>query len=220
MSTLAPAYETTPFIVTTPTRQSVEEKRKFIRSYAMRGKNRKRPLPRPASWINGSRRGDETSTNKENTFSIPAKVGHDFSCAAIPAEVSPALLDVIWKCKAHSWLEPVLNDAACLHFTIFIAETYRDFIQGQKGNGQSALAHFVKALGILQHRLASNENEGSICDSTILVVIGLTAAANSLGDFDAALHHVRGLQQMVTLRGGILAFKTNMMLQAKILRQV
>lgn len=252
MLALTPADDTSPFIVTTPTNQSVENGRKFIRSHAMRGKNRKRPPPRPASWINGTYLGSESSL-KENQLSVPARVGHEFSCIACPPELSPALLDIIWKCKLsatipgaifanssraevrratslpefsltsdrakNSWLEPIVSDVACFHFTLFIAKTYQDFqIQGQKESSQSALIHFIKALGILQQRLASGEDEASICDSTILVIVGLITAAISLGDFDAASKHMKGLHQIVALRGGILAFRLNKKLQAKILR--
>ncbi|KAI6083333.1 hypothetical protein F4821DRAFT_194566 [Hypoxylon rubiginosum] len=233
MLALTPADDTSPFIVTTPTNQSVENGRKFIRSHAMRGKNRKRPPPRPASWINGTYLGSESSL-KENQLSVPARVGHEFSCIACPPELSPALLDIIWKFRRatslpefsltsdrakNSWLEPIVSDVACFHFTLFIAKTYQDFqIQGQKESSQSALIHFIKALGILQQRLASGEDEASICDSTILVIVGLITAAISLGDFDAASKHMKGLHQIVALRGGILAFRLNKKLQAKILR--
>lgn len=119
-----------------------------------------------------------------------------------------------------SWLKPILNDAACLHFTIFISKAYLDFLHGQNENSKTALAHFVNSLTILQQRLAGSNDELSTSDSTILVVVGLTMAATALGDLQTALQHLIGLRKIVTLRGGILALKGNRLLQTKICRQV
>jgi hypothetical protein len=117
-----------------------------------------------------------------------------------------------------SWFDPIWNDAACLHFTVFIAKIYLDFAQGEKENNKTALTHFVRASAILQQRLAGNDNELSTSDSTILVVLGLTMAATSLGDLETALKHIKGLHKMVKIRGGISAFQGNRQLQPKIFR--
>jgi len=254
---LTPPNNDIPFIVTTPARQSVEEKRKLIRSHVMRGKNRTKPL-RSRSWISGGKANDTFDTKNENALCIPAKVGGEFSLTAFPTEISPDVLETIWNCKRiplswcrifnrtnvltnyfevkHamfpfefgpgsnqpelSWFEPIWNDAACLHFTIFIAKRYLDFVHGQKGNSKMALAHFVKALAILQQRLASSDTELSISNSTILVVVGLTMAATILSDLETALKHLNGLHRIFILRGGMSAFKGNRQLQTKIFRQV
>jgi len=119
-----------------------------------------------------------------------------------------------------SWFKPVWNDAACLHFTIFISTVYVDYVHGQREVSKTARAHYVKALAILQQRLAGSDDELSTSDSTILVVIGLTQAATSLGDLETALKHLTGLQKMVILRGGLSALERNRQLQTKIYRQV
>ncbi|KAI0160843.1 hypothetical protein GGR52DRAFT_148908 [Hypoxylon sp. FL1284] len=236
MLTSTPLGDTALFIVTTPTKQSVEGERKHIRSRVMRGKNCKKLPSRPSSWITGNSTptGTTSSTRITNaaTLSIPAKVGHGLSCAAFPAEMSPGLLDLIWKfhratsrpdlglvfdSPSHPWFDPILNDVACLHFTVFVAMTYRDYVQGRAESSHSALAHFAKALGMIRQRLDGSDSEGSTCDSTILVVVGFITSALTLGDLKAALGHIRGLQQMVMLRGGILAFQANKTLQTKIL---
>lgn len=118
-----------------------------------------------------------------------------------------------------SWLEPILSDPACFHFTLSIAKMYQCHVHGRNENNSSmALSHSVKALTILQQRLAGGDHELPTSDTTILVVVGLTMAATALGDLQTALMHLTGLRKMVDLRGGISAFTLNRKLQTKILR--
>ncbi|KAI1415452.1 hypothetical protein F5Y13DRAFT_156057 [Hypoxylon sp. FL1857] len=199
----------------------------------MQGKNRKKLPSRPPSWVNGEQVTSGASINRENPPSIPVKVGGQFSFTAFSSEMKPAVLETIWRLKTAmyplglnldsnqteiSWLEPIWDDAACLHFTLFISEAYQSFIQGKPENSKAASAHFVNALGILQRRLATSDVTLSTSDTTILVVVGLTMAAVAFGNFDAALKHLEGLHKMVILRGGISEFRMNKQLQTKILR--
>ncbi|RDW89759.1 hypothetical protein BP6252_01791 [Coleophoma cylindrospora] len=233
MGALMPSDDAMHFIVTTPITQSVEEKRKLIRSQVMRGKNRKRLLSRPPSWINGGAVNGPQVFHKGNAISIPAKIGGEFSFTTVSAEMSSDTLDTILKFKRAmfplelsltsdeteaSWFEPIWSDAACFHFTVFIAKEYLAFIHGQTENSQTAQTHFIKALAILQRRLACSNTELSTSDSTILVVVGLTMAATALDDLEMAVKHLKGLHKLVTLRGGISAFKENKHLQTKICR--
>jgi hypothetical protein len=117
-----------------------------------------------------------------------------------------------------SYLAPILNDPACFHFTFFVSISYLDLIQGHTNDSVKALTHYVKALTILQQRLAQGHLTSSTSDSTILVVIGMAITAISLGDLETAQKHLIGLCRMVTLRGGITAFGSNRRLQIKILR--
>ncbi|KIX03867.1 uncharacterized protein Z518_07420 [Rhinocladiella mackenziei CBS 650.93] len=231
MLRLTPPDDAIPFIVTTPARQSVEEKRKLIRSHVMRGKNRKKRPLRPPSWIGGGKVNDAVNIRRQNVLSTPAKVGGELSFTAFSAEMGSDMLETIWKLQQAmfpvgfglafgytepSWFEPIWNDAACLHFTVFIAKAYLDFVHRQKEISATALAHLVKALTILQQRLASSDDELSTSDSTILVVVDLTMAATVRGDLDTALKHLQGLHKMVILRGGLSAFTGNRQLQTKI----
>jgi hypothetical protein len=86
----------TPWIITTPARQSVEEERTLIRSHVMRGKNRKKPPPRPVSWIPGNRANEATPMNPEYNLSIPVNVGGEFSFSVSSAEVGPDMLKTMW----------------------------------------------------------------------------------------------------------------------------
>ena len=117
-----------------------------------------------------------------------------------------------------AWFGRIAGDPACLHFTMFIASTYIDHIQGRSKQAGKAQAHFNQTLHILQNRLAHGSQDISASNSTILVVIGLTFAATILGDLDAAQNHIRGLYSIVSLRGGLRAFHKDKQIQAKICR--
>ncbi|OTB15764.1 hypothetical protein K445DRAFT_22083 [Daldinia sp. EC12] len=208
-----PKDGTTVFIVNTPARQLVEENRRTIRSHVMRGKNRKRLPSKPSSWVNGGQ------LMRVNT-PIPLKVGGELSLTALSNEISPILFETIGKLKDamqplelnilpsymdDSWFEPICNDTACLHFTIYIAIMYQNFVQGQKGTDPIALTHFIKALALLRDRLARCEYDLSTSNSTILAVSGLIMVATAMEDLEAALRHIEGLCKIVTLRGARLA---------------
>ncbi len=91
--TLQP-HDDAVFIVTTPARQSLEGKRKLIRSQVMRGKNRKKRPSRPLLWMS-----DVQTQNTPRTISIPAKFGGELSFTGISADLGPDMLDALWKRK-------------------------------------------------------------------------------------------------------------------------
>ncbi|KAJ4229148.1 hypothetical protein NW759_003871 [Fusarium solani] len=233
MPTFPSSSDKLPFIVTTPNMQSVEANRRTIRSHAMRGRNRKKRPIRPPSWINGGKAETSGNPNLGQAFSIMPKVGGEFSFTAVPEDLGPAMLEIVCKLRHITpslefgpasgqeqslWLEPVLNDVACFHFTMFISKMYIDYLEGHTGNTQNALAHHTKALNALQRRLSAGNMDISTSDSTVLTVVGLTTAALAFGDVDIAQKHMRGLHKMVTLRGGISTFSNDKRLQTKLCR--
>lgn len=255
MPTFPSTSDELPFIVTTPNMQSVEANRRTIRSHAMRGRNRKKRPIRPPSWINRGKSETSGHPNLGQAFSIMSKVGGEFSFTAVPEDLGPELLEIVWKrekgpmfecvgCpkltsgylvrhvtpslefgpasgqEQSHWLEPVLSDVACFHFTMFISKMYLDYLEGHAHNAQDALSHHTKALNALQRRLSAGNMDISTSDSTVLTVVGLTTAALAFGDVHIAQKHMAGLHRMVTLRGGISAFSHDKRLQAKLCRQV
>ncbi|RSL69076.1 hypothetical protein CEP53_002332 [Fusarium sp. AF-6] len=222
-----------PFIVTTPNMPSVESNRKTIRTHAVRGRNRKKRPIIPPSWINGGKVEISHNPNLDHSFSIIPKVGGEFSFTAMPEDLGSEMLEVIYKLRHITpslefgpasgqeqslWLEPVLSDVACFHFTMFISKMYLDYLEGHTDNTRNALAHHTKALNALQTRLSAGNMKISTSDSTVLTVVGLTTAALAFGDVGIAQKHMTGLHRMVMLRGGISAFSHDKRLQTKLCR--
>ena len=118
------------------------------------------------------------------------------------------------KCLAFSTtdkvgLEPMSRDAAYLHSTVLMAQTYFDCISG-RGNftlRPAATLHASKALKHLRTRLSLEDDSAKISDMTVSVVLALAIHAQMMGDHTSAEHHMRGLRRIVDLRGGLANFE-------------
>jgi hypothetical protein len=82
--------------------------------------------------------------------------------------------------------------------------------------------HFMKAIRLLQDRLSDPDSPQAISDQTMMTVVILAMAADFIDDQASVENHVRGLQRMVGLRGGLTTMRSAAVgdLQAKICRCV
>ncbi|TVY90611.1 hypothetical protein LAWI1_G005612 [Lachnellula willkommii] len=71
---------------------------------------------------------------------------------------------------------------------------------------------------MLQARLNDPDQSFAISDGTIMVVLFLASAAELMGDFAAVENHIRGLEKIVSLRGGVRALNVHNSLQVKVCR--
>lgn len=100
----------------------------------------------------------------------------------------------------------------------------RAFVDRAPHGGQisrPAAFHYAQTLQLLQARLnAFEQGQRDIvfCDSTIMVIITLAAAAEITGDFAAVENHVDGLLKIVSLRGGVRSLDTHNNMQVKVCR--
>ena len=96
----------------------------------------------------------------------------------------------------------------------------RAFIESALHDQLSTLAyfHYGQTLQLLQARLNESDQTRAISDSTIMVVITLAQAAELTGDFAAVANHVKGMNRIVCLRGGVRALNTHNNLQVKVCR--
>src|ERR1700761_6989466 len=116
--------------------------------------------------------------------------------------------------RNRAWFEPLKFDAAYLHVTVFAAEVFMDKVSGRRHptTNQDATAHFLKGVQILRHRLARGDENTRFSDSTIAVVLTLALSAFFMGQDETFKHHMVGLRKMVSLRGGVAAFRGNKLL--------
>lgn len=115
------------------------------------------------------------------------------------------------------WFPYMISDACCLHSMMF---SVRAFLDRASHDQQSRLAsyHYAQTLQLLQARLYEFDQTSAISDSTIMVVITLAMAAEVTEDFEAVANHIKGLEKIVNLRGGIRALNTHNNLQVKVCR--
>ncbi len=93
-----------PFlIVTTSSARLDPAVRKQVRSYVMRGKNRKKHKPHDnaalGSWINGSQDiAPDSDPARAAIQAIPPRVGNDLTHITFADEMQPDMLELVFKC--------------------------------------------------------------------------------------------------------------------------
>jgi len=113
------------------------------------------------------------------------------------------------------WVEYLVTDAIFLYSTLFTTKAFFDHLR-QGAFGPETMKYLGVSLALLRDKLADSDAQPS--NGTIASVVSLALMADKFGDVDSAEKHVRGLYQMVNLRGGIESFQTNPQLQLKICR--
>jgi len=125
--------------------------------------------------------------------------------------IYPLIVAIGFQADNKESLYRLQSDAAALHITAFAVEGFIDRILRRQENSinPAAMLHFQKGLSILRERLLGNDDEMKVSDSTISVVLKLASTAHFDGNYQASKQHMKGLRQMVDLRGGLDVFNGN-----------
>ena len=115
------------------------------------------------------------------------------------------------------WYQYLLADAAFHHSLLWTTQAYFDWIKGD-GLSAKALFHEAKTLQLLQSRI--NDPELALRDTTIAVVVTLVMVSALVGHVSVVKKHMKGLDQIITLRGGMRELAKNAQLQIKVCRYV
>lgn len=83
---------------------------------------------------------------------------------------------------------------------------------------RTAYFHYGQTLQHLQARLNEYDNKSAISDATIMVVVTLAAAAELTGDLATVRNHIKGLEKIISLRGGVRALNIHTNMQVKVCR--
>jgi hypothetical protein len=122
--------------------------------------------------------------------------------------------------RAQPWFERLLCDAAYLHATCLMVSAYYDAAYARSRScteQQTAFIVYSKAVRKLRERLARDDEEATLSDTTVMTVMHLASHAQVTGEYGTARHHLTGLLKIVTLRG-IACFLNNPLLLILILR--
>lgn len=92
-----------------------------------------------------------------------------------------------------------------------MSQAYAFLLSGQNAKvaDRRAVIHYAKTLRLLQERISAQDNDQSIADPTILVVLHLATYSHLTNDYATAKNHLKGLRKMVDMRGGLSAFNHN-----------
>jgi hypothetical protein len=115
------------------------------------------------------------------------------------------------------WFPYMISDICCLHSMMF---SVRAFLESASHDqlSRSACFHYARTLQLLQARLNEFDKTSAISDATIMVVVTLAMAAELTGDFATVANHIKGLEKIVSLRGGVRALTTHNNMQVKVCR--
>ncbi|KAI2610565.1 hypothetical protein GGR54DRAFT_372948 [Hypoxylon sp. NC1633] len=236
-----PVTRNLPFIVSTDRQKADPETRKLIRSHVMRGKNRVKPRRKPRGPLHGDSLEAESSivTGLIYPLSIPMLLSSKFAAIRFADDsVDPALIaDVLSfasmssramfqleQCiaaktdgMAHEWFAPMLFDAAYLNAACFTIQAYFDQFLARTRSAEARqrdYVYYAKTVGILQNRLALDDDSVRLSDSTIMTVLSMSGHAYMTGDYESANHHSSGLLKLASMRGvGSFAQNTKLLIE-------
>jgi hypothetical protein len=225
-----------PFVVFTDKSRPDAETRKFIRSYVMLGKNRRKTPLRSSNDNTVEQAYSVPSTGKvlhtqgsrirTGLPVIPGKVGSDLSTIQFADNVEIGVMEtvirfssiakqtlfplsryVMFKRKEENWIEPLGFDPLYLHAIIFSTHQYFESVRGGTIAPNRRIAiHLHKTLRLLRDRLSGDNDQVRLSPCTAAVVMTLAAHAHFISDSASSKHHLLGLQKIVQLRGGIASF--------------
>ena len=127
---------------------------------------------------------------------------------------------IFFERRAETWIAPLTLDPAYLHAMIFTSQYFFDAMLPRKFSplNQRSLPHFLATVKLLRERLARDDDEARLSFTTAAAIMGLAGHALWMGSCESARHHMEGLSNVVSLRGGIATFEQNPKLLMEILR--
>ncbi|KAF2787715.1 hypothetical protein K505DRAFT_353661 [Melanomma pulvis-pyrius CBS 109.77] len=181
----------------------------------------------------------QTLSWPEFPVTVPPKFGSDVSTICFADAVKSGTVELIlqfssmaneimfplescifFERQSEAWIAPLVFDRIYLHAMIFTSQHFFDTVISSKRSrvNQHIFPHVSKTLELLQERLAQNDDQVKLSNTTVAVVVKLAIYAHSTGDSKSARHHMEGLCKIVNLRGGVTAFRENTKLLVLILR--
>jgi hypothetical protein len=115
------------------------------------------------------------------------------------------------------WFPYMLSDACCLHSMMFSLHVYDGRMTASQIDGL-ACYHYDQTLRLLQSRLHECDITNAVSDATIMVVIMLASVAEMMDEHGTVEDHIRGLEKIVKLRGGVRALTTHTNMPVKVCR--
>lgn len=112
------------------------------------------------------------------------------------------------------WFHWTQVDLAYLHSVLFTTSFFYDTLAGHKS--ESTKYHSYRTIRELNKQLADSDT--ALSDTTTTVVMAMTLIAACFGDLESAHIHLAGLKRIIDLRGGIAAYRSRPLLQAKLYR--
>lgn len=115
------------------------------------------------------------------------------------------------------WFPYMIGDECCLHSLLFSSGVLETTIS-QAGLSQRACFHYSETLRLLQARLNDPKKVHATSDATIMVVLLLASIAWVMDEHATAGNHIKGMEKMLQLRGGLQSLSFHLNMQVKVCR--
>lgn len=104
-----------------------------------------------------------------------------------------------------NYIAPMLTKSKVFHCAIATSVTARNGLVVEKDDPKMAVAHLLQTFRLINERLSGND---AVSDATIAVVVILAQNDRLHSRHREGLVHLRGLERMVQLRGGVMALSS------------
>ncbi|KAE8447474.1 hypothetical protein EG329_010747 [Mollisiaceae sp. DMI_Dod_QoI] len=103
-------------------------------------------------------------------------------------------------CTNPIWLSQAVNNETFFNATLYVSSVHDAGLRGKRGTSES-LYYKAQTIRLLNKSLRNPKE--AISDETLAAVLLLTHVVSLIGEPNEAEIHMKGLQQMMALRGGI-----------------
>ncbi|PVI04230.1 hypothetical protein DM02DRAFT_725960 [Periconia macrospinosa] len=103
-----------------------------------------------------------------------------------------------------SWFTPLFTDPASFNCACMVVQSYFDEFLGRTRSREAQRAdqiRYAKTINTLQARIASEDDNIRLSESTIMTVLGMLGHAYTSRDIETSNRHNSGLLQLVSMRG-------------------
>lgn len=102
------------------------------------------------------------------------------------------------------WCTPLFSDPAYLYTLCFTVQAVYDGFTGRTRTESAKRRdqiYYAKAIRLLQERLALEDDNTRLSDSTIMTILAMSGHAYTTGDYQYANYHINGMLELVRMRG-------------------
>lgn len=121
-----------------------------------------------------------------------------------------------------AWSELLGTDEAYLNAVVYSLQFYYGLIAGVEPASlkpsRSSYKHLDRSLQLLRVRLSDKDETKRLSDSTLMIILALTAQSSMLGQNQITRGHLKGLKKIVELRGGMANLRSTPKLLLEVFR--
>lgn len=112
-----------------------------------------------------------------------------------------------------AWSEALNSDPAYLNAVLSASHAYYDYLAGMEPTTVHQRLHssryLSRCLQILRERLSDEDDNLRLADTTVMAILCLASYSSRVRQEETSSQHLKGLRQIIDLRGGIRSMRGN-----------